>query len=39
VLCHRVIMAPEARLQGRDASQIVDALIEQVPAPVEKGRR
>jgi MoxR-like ATPase len=39
VLCHRVIMAPEARLQGRDSSQIVDALIEQVPAPVEKGRR
>ena len=39
VLCHRVIVAPEARLRGHGAGQIVDALVETVPAPIEKGRQ
>ena len=38
VLCHRVIVAPEARLRGRGAAELVDALVENVPAPIEKGR-
>lgn len=39
ILCHRVIVAPEARLRGQGAAQIVDALVETVPAPIEKGRQ
>lgn len=39
VLCHRVIVAPEARLRGHGAQQIIDALVESVPAPIEKGRQ
>ena len=39
VLCHRVIVSPETRLRGLGATKIVDALLETVPAPVEKGRR
>ncbi len=39
ILCHRVIVAPEARLRGHGASEIVDALVANVPAPIEKGRQ
>ena len=39
VLSHRVIVAPEARLRGHGSSEIIDALVEKVPAPVEKGRQ
>ena len=38
VLSHRVIVAPEARLRGHGSGEIIDALVERVPAPVEKGR-
>jgi MoxR-like ATPase len=38
VLCHRVIVAPESRLRGQGSDQIVEALVETVPAPIEKGR-
>ncbi|NSW58544.1 MAG: MoxR family ATPase [Armatimonadetes bacterium] len=38
VLSHRVIVAPEARLRGHGSGEIIDALVEKVPAPVEKGR-
>ncbi len=39
VLCHRVIVSPEARLRGQNAAQVADALLETVPAPIEKGRK
>ncbi|MEN6344251.1 MAG: MoxR family ATPase [Armatimonadia bacterium] len=39
VLCHRVIVAPESRLRGQGAEHIVEALIETVPAPIEKTRQ
>jgi MoxR-like ATPase len=38
VLSHRVIVAPEARLRGHGAGEIIDALVQSVPAPVEKSR-
>jgi MoxR-like ATPase len=38
VLCHRVIVAAEARLRGHGADETVDALVQTVPAPIEKGR-
>ena len=38
VLSHRVIVAPEARLRGHGAAEIIEALVQSVPAPVEKSR-
>jgi MoxR-like ATPase len=35
VLPHRLILSTQARLRGREAEQIVDELIAQVPVPVE----
>ena len=38
VLCHRVIVAPEARLRGAGAAQVIAHLVETVPAPIEKSK-
>lgn len=35
VLVHRLILSPEARLRGRDAEQIIDAVVGAVEVPVE----
>jgi MoxR-like ATPase len=37
VLAHRLIASLEARLRGRDAVAIVDAILETVPVPVAPG--
>jgi len=36
VLTHRLIMAPQAQLRGRDAEELVADIVEQVPVPVEE---
>jgi MoxR-like ATPase len=38
VLAHRLIASLEARLRGRDAVAIVDAILETVPVPVAPGQ-
>jgi MoxR-like ATPase len=35
VLSHRIIVTPEARLRGRGSNDIVRAVLERVPVPVE----
>ena len=37
VLAHRLMVALEARLRGRDASALVTNILESVPVPVEPG--
>jgi MoxR-like ATPase len=37
VLAHRLMVALEARLRGRDASTLVGNILESVPVPVEPG--
>jgi MoxR-like ATPase len=37
VLAHRLIVALEARLRGRDASALVASILESLPVPVETG--
>jgi MoxR-like ATPase len=37
VLAHRLVVALEARLRGRDASALVEGILESVPVPVEAG--
>jgi len=39
VLGHRIILRPESHLRGRTAEQVVRAVLETVPAPVEAGAR
>ena len=36
VLCHRVILNPESRLRGRKPAEAVEAVLETIPAPVER---
>jgi MoxR-like ATPase len=36
VFCHRVILNPESRLRGRTAIEAVEAVVETIPAPVER---
>jgi MoxR-like ATPase len=33
VLCHRLLLRPEAELQGRTAADVVDRVLQQVPVP------
>ena len=35
VLCHRMIIAPQAQLRGRNASELVTDIVSAVPVPVE----
>jgi MoxR-like ATPase len=35
VLAHRLILAPEARLRGRDAANCLDRILGAIPVPVE----
>ena len=35
VLCHRLIIAPQAQLRGRNASELVADIVSAVPVPVE----
>jgi MoxR-like ATPase len=35
VLCHRMIIAPQAQLRGRNASELVADIVSAVPVPVE----
>jgi MoxR-like ATPase len=35
VLCHRLIIAPQAQLRGRTASELVADIVAAVPVPVE----
>jgi MoxR-like ATPase len=37
VLAHRLVVALEARLRGRDASALINGILESVPVPVEPG--
>jgi MoxR-like ATPase len=36
VLAHRIILSSEARLRGKTAEEILAALLEQIPVPVEE---
>ncbi len=36
VFCHRVILNPESRLRGRTSIEAVEAVLETIPAPVER---
>ena len=36
VFCHRVILNPESRLRGRTTTEAVEAVLETIPAPVER---
>ena len=36
VLAHRIILSSEARLRGKTAEEILTALLEQIPVPVEE---
>jgi MoxR-like ATPase len=36
VLTHRLILSPDARLRGRDASEVIAELLNGVPVPVEE---
>ena len=36
VFCHRVILNPESRLRGRTTVEAVEAVLETIPAPVER---
>jgi MoxR-like ATPase len=38
VLAHRLIASLEARLRGRDASAIVEHILDTIEVPVEPGR-
>lgn len=35
VLCHRLVIAPQAQLRGRNASELVADIVAAVPVPVE----
>jgi MoxR-like ATPase len=35
VLPHRLILSTQARLRGRDASQLLNEILQRVPVPVE----
>ena len=35
VLCHRLIIAPQAQLRGRTASELISDIVSAVPVPVE----
>jgi MoxR-like ATPase len=35
VLCHRMIVAPQAQLRGRTSEELVAELVDAVPVPVE----
>ena len=35
VLCHRLMIAPQAQLRGRTASELVADIVSAVPVPVE----
>jgi MoxR-like ATPase len=35
VLCHRLIIAPQAQLRGRNANELVSDIVSAVPVPVE----
>ncbi len=35
VLCHRLMVAPQAQLRGRSASELVADIVAAVPVPVE----
>jgi len=37
VLCHRVILNPEARLRGRTTVEAVDEVLDTIAAPVDRG--
>ena len=34
VLCHRLILSPEARLQGRQPEELIQAILQRVPVPL-----
>ncbi|MGQ9731961.1 MAG: AAA family ATPase [Candidatus Zipacnadales bacterium] len=36
VFCHRVILNPESRLRGRKTSEVIEAVLATIPAPVER---
>lgn len=36
VFCHRVILNPESRLRGRSTTEAIEAVLETIPAPVER---
>jgi MoxR-like ATPase len=35
VLCHRMIVSPQAQLHGRSAREMIEDIISSVPVPVE----
>jgi MoxR-like ATPase len=35
VLCHRMMISPQAQLRGRNASELVGDIVASVPVPVE----
>jgi MoxR-like ATPase len=35
VLCHRLIISPQAQLRGRNASELISDIVSAVPVPVE----
>jgi MoxR-like ATPase len=37
VLCHRLMVAPQAQLRGRKAEELVADIVASVPVPVENG--
>jgi MoxR-like ATPase len=39
ILAHRVIVHPESRLRGKKNTEIIEGIVETVPAPVEKETR
>jgi MoxR-like ATPase len=36
VFCHRIILNPESRLRGRKTDEAVEAVLQTIPAPVER---
>jgi MoxR-like ATPase len=36
VFCHRIILNPESRLRGRKPTEAVEAVLQTIPAPVER---
>jgi MoxR-like ATPase len=39
VLAHRLMSSLEARLRGRDASTVIESILDRVPVPVEPRSR
>jgi MoxR-like ATPase len=35
VLCHRLMISPQAQLRGRNAQELVNDIVTTVPVPVE----